>query len=95
MNLLDLNVVFKSVSKREGGDFVNDKGEKISYEPSYVVKFDEDVNGEILERRLKFPLTNKNLFNKLKDLDAYSKITLVCDIQLFTGNAKVLPIDMK
>lgn len=95
MNLVELNVVFKSISKRDGGEFVNDKGQKVSYDPAYVVKFDEDVNGEIQERRLKFPLSNKSLYNKLNELEPYSKISLVCDVQLFTGNAKILPIDMK
>lgn len=95
MNLLEINAVFKGVSKRDGGEFTNDKGEKISYDPAYVLKFDEDVNGEILERRLKFPLTNKTLYNKLSPLESYSKITLVCDVQLFSGNAKVTPVDLK
>lgn len=95
MNLLELNVVFKGVSKRDGGEFINDKGVKISYDPSYILKFDEDVNGDIVERRLKFPVTNKTLYNKLNPLEPYSKIILVCDVQLYTGNAKVLPIDIK
>ena len=95
MNLVDLSVVYKSVSKKDGGEFINDKGEKIQYDPSYVVKFDEEVNGEIQERRLKFPLSNKTLYGKLSELSPYSKITLVCDVQLFTGNAKILPVDIK
>lgn len=95
MNKLELSVVYKGVSKREGGEFTNEKGQVIKYEPSYVLKFDEEVNGEILERRLKFPVTNKTLFNKLSSIEAYSKVLLVCDVQLFTGNAKVTPIDLK
>jgi len=95
MNLVEFNVVYKGVSKRDGGEFTNEKGEVVKYEPSYVIKFDEDVDGDIRERRLKFPLTNKMLYSKLDGIDVYSKITLVCDIQLFTGNAKVLPIDIK
>lgn len=95
MNLLKLNVVFKGVSKRDGGEFTNDKGEIIKYDPSFIVKFDEDVNGEIVERRLKFPITNKALEHKLKEVEAYSKIVLLCDVQLYSANAKVLPIDME
>ena len=95
MNLLKLNVVFKGVSKRDGGEFTNDKGEVIKYDPSFIVKFDEDVNGEIVERRLKFPITNKALEHKLKEVEAYSKIVLLCDVQLYSANAKVLPIDME
>ena len=95
MNLLKMNVVFKGVTRRDGGEFTNDKGEVISYDPSFVVKFDEDSNGEIMERRLKLPITNKNLEKKLKETEPYSKITLVCDVQLYSANAKVLPIDME
>lgn len=95
MNLLKLNVVFKGVSKRDGGEFTNDKGEVIKYDPSFIIKFDEDVNGEIIERRLKFPITNKALEHKLKEVEAYSKIVLLCDVQLYSANAKVLPIDME
>lgn len=95
MNLLNLNCVFKSVSKKDGGEFTNDKGQVVKYDSSYIIKIDDNVNGEIIERKLKFPLTNKVLFDKLSKLELYSKITLICDVQLFTGNAKVLPVDIK
>ena len=32
-----------------------------------VLKFDEEVNGEVYERRLKFPTTNKELLASLKN----------------------------
>ena len=95
MNLVKIEAVYKGVSKRDGGEFTNDKGQVVQYDPCYVVKFDETVNGEIQERRLKFPLTNKALQHKLVELDTYSKIILVCDVQLFTSNAKVVPVDME
>ena len=95
MNLLKIEGVFKGVNKRDGGEFTNDKGQIVQYDPSYVVKFDENINGEIQERRLKFPITNKALYHKLSELDPYSKFTLLCDVQLFSANAKVLPMDME
>lgn len=95
MILLDLDCIFKSVSKKEGGEFTNDKGQIVKYAPSYIIKIDDNVNGEIVERKLKFPLENKALYNKLSELEAYSKICLVCTVQLFTGNAKVLPVNIK
>lgn len=95
MNLLKLEGVFKGVIKRDGGEFTNDKGQIVKYDPSYVVKFDETVNGEIQERRLKFPTTNKALHHKLSELEPYSKISLLCDVQLFSANAKVVPVDME
>lgn len=94
MNLLEMNVVFKGLAKREGGEFTNDRGQKVTYDESYLLKFDEEVNGEVFERRLKFPITNKQLANKLKDLDIYSKIVLICDVQLYASSAKIVPVDL-
>ena len=45
MNVLKLEVVFKSVTTREGGEFTNDKGQVIKYDPSFVIKFDDNSNG--------------------------------------------------
>lgn len=95
MNLLKLDVVFKSVNTRDGGEFTNDKGEVIKYDPAFVIKFDETVDNQIIERRLKFPITNKQLEKKLRELEPYSKIVLVCNVELFSGNAKLTPIDME
>ena len=94
MNLVKINGVFKSVSKRDGGVFTNDKDQVVSFDPSYVVKFDENVEGEIVERKLKFPLSNKTFYDKLGKLSPYTQICLMCDVQLFTGNAKVVPFDL-
>lgn len=94
MNLLEIDVVFKGLSRREGGQFTNDKGQQVTYDDSYVLKFDEEVNGEVYERRLKFPTTNKELASKLKELKVYSKIKLICDVQLYTSSAKIVPIDL-
>ena len=94
MNLLELDVVFKGLSKREGGEFINDKGQKVTYDDSYVLKIDEEVDGEAFERRLKFPITNKQLAQNLKNLEIYSKIKLICDVQLYTSSAKIIPIEL-
>lgn len=94
MNLLEMDVIFKGLSKREGGEFTNERGQKVTYDDSYVLKFDEDINGEAFERRLKFPITNKELAKKLKDLQTYSRIKLICDVQLYTSSAKLVPVDL-
>ena len=95
-NLFNLECVFKGVSKRDGGEFTNDKNVVVKYDPAYVIKLDEQLEtGDVVERRLKFPITNKTLYNKLSELDVYSKITLVCKVELYNGNAKVLPIDIE
>ena len=43
--------IFKGVKHRDGGKFVNQQGQEISYNDSYQVKFDEvDENKECFER---------------------------------------------
>lgn len=95
MNKLELNVVYKGISKRDGGEFLNDKNQNVKFDEAYVIKFDEQTDNGFTERRLKFPTTNKTLYNKLSTLEPYSKICLICDVQLYSSNAKVLPIDLK
>lgn len=94
MNLLEIDVIYKGLSKRDGGQFTNEKGQQVTYDDSYILKFDEEVNGEVFERKLKFPFTNKELANKLRKLEIYSKIKLICDVQLYTSSAKIVPVDM-
>lgn len=94
MNLLEMDVIFKGLSKREGGHFTNEKGQDVTYDDSYVLKIDEVINGEGFERRLKFPVSNKELANKLRDLETYSNIKLICDVQLYASSAKIVPVDL-
>ena len=86
--------IFKTVEKRNGGDFVDDKGKKIEYDSSYVVKFDENKDGNITEHKLKFPTSNRKLYDDLKVLPPYSPITLECEVLLYTNAAKVIPVNL-
>ena len=95
MNLVKFDVIYKSLSVREGGEFTNERNQVVKYEPTFVIQFDENLDGKIIERRLKFPFTNKNLEKKIRDLQSYSKIKLVCSVQLYDNGAKVTPIDVE
>lgn len=88
--------VFKSIERREGGAFTDDKGRDIKFDPAYVVKVDELLNGKINERKLKFPIDNANLYNKLVKLDTYTKIKMVFDVTFYGLNSqpRVIPIDL-
>ena len=60
--------VFKGLDKRAGGEFLNDKGQKVSYNEAYVLKVDELVDGSINERKLKIDTANTSLIDNLKKL---------------------------
>ena len=47
-------VIFKGIEERASGVFKNDKGQEISYPKAYVVRFDEEVEGDYQERKVKF-----------------------------------------
>lgn len=84
--------VFKGLEKRDGGEFLNDKGQKVSYKEAYVLKVDEIVDGSINERKLKVDTGNTSLIDSLKKLKPYDKIELECDVVLYNNSAKVVPV---
>lgn len=83
------DVVFKGIEERAGGIFKNDKGQEISYPKAYVVRFDEEVEGDYQERKVKFTGDNVGLFNRFKTLKAYDKINLVFDVTLGNNSCKI------
>lgn len=87
-------VMYKGIEKRDGGTFKNDKGQDINYDSSYVVKFDEIVENKINERKLKFPVSNKVLFEKFNNLRPYTEVLIDCDVVLGTNTCKLIPIDV-
>ena len=46
-------LIFKSIEKRSGGTFKNDKGQDVNYDASYVIKADEVKDKEVNERKFK------------------------------------------
>ena len=86
--------IFKSLRKREAGEFLNDDGKTIPYDSSFVITVDEDTDLGFKERTLKFPTTNTVLEHKLRELDPYTRINLLCEIVLYSSGARVLPVDL-
>lgn len=85
-------VVYKGVEKREGGSFKNDKGQEVEYTSSYLLKFDELVDGDPIERKVKFPSQNKELYNKFKELDVYTKVTVEFEVKMGQNTCKLIPV---
>ena len=44
--------VFRGLGKKEGGEFINERGIKVKYDASYVLKLDEEIDGKAYERKL-------------------------------------------
>ena len=87
-------VMYKGIEKREGGTFKNSQGQDINYDSAYVLKFDEIVNNKMDERKLKFPTSNKILYDKFSQLRPYTQIEITCDVVLMNNACRLVPIDM-
>lgn len=87
--------MFKGIEKREGGTFKNSNGQEVNYDASYVIKVDEIYNGQINERKMKFPVSNKVLFDKFAQFEPYTKVSITCDVQMLQSGSKLIPIDVE
>lgn len=89
--------MFKNVQDRERGSFTNkETGEVISYNACKVLVADElSEDGKMNERRFKIDNENVNLINEFCSLEAYTKISIIFDVVLYSANAKVTPISFE
>ena len=87
-------LIFKSINKREGGTFKNDKGQDINYDSSYIIKVDEVKGKDVNERKFKFPQTNKVLYDKFVDIEPYTKVDITFDVIISTNTCKLVPVDV-
>ena len=88
------NFVFKEIEKKDGGEFINDKGHKITFDPTYQVKVDENVEGKIQERIFKFKQTNKALAQKFEELKTYDSISIDFNVELYKNSVKLIPCEV-
>ena len=88
------NFIFKAIEKRDGGEFTNDRGDKITYDDYYRITVDEVKGDKITQRFFKFPIKNKALFEKFENLKPYEDILIVFDIELYISSVKLVPVDL-
>lgn len=86
--------IFRGLDKKDGGEFTNERGQAIKYDGSYVLKLDEVTEEGVYERKLKFPLKNTSLLDKVKNLKVYDEINVNCDVAFFNNQVKLIPIDV-
>lgn len=86
-------IIFKSIENRDGGKFVNDRGQEIKYQSCYILKADEIVNGKIYDLRFKILEENKTLINNLKTLESYTKIDIKFDVDCSGSFVRIVPTD--
>lgn len=86
-------VIYKGIEERDGGVFKNDKGQEIKYDKAYVVRFDEVIDGQAVERKVKFNGQNVALFTKFSGLKIYDKINIVFDVVIQNSGCKLSILD--
>lgn len=85
---------FKGLTKKDGGSFTNDKGQEITYKPSYSLKLDEMTEEGIYERIFKIA-DDSALVPSLQQLKPYQDITLEFDVFLYANSVKLVPCSLK
>lgn len=86
--------IFKSLERKDGGKFTNERGQEVNYDASYQLKVDENRDGVINERKLKISQKNDILIQKLMKKNPYEPIELLCDIEFYGSVCKVIPVDL-
>ena len=72
--------IFKNIKRKDGGEFVNQQRQKDSYKPSYEVKFDDMVDGEAFERKIKVSEEEGDLIQILSTFKTYQKVIFDFDV---------------
>ena len=82
---------FKSIVKRDAGEFTNNEGVKIPYKASYSLKVDEVTNSGIYERNFKIPVDSK-LPEILSNVKPYDDIVLDFEISFYSSGIRLTPV---
>ena len=85
---------FKGLTRKDGGSFTNDRGQEITYKPSYSLKLDEMTEEGIYERVFKIA-DDSALVSSLQQLKPYQDITLEFDVILYANSIKLVPFALK
>ena len=75
---------FKSLTKKDGGSFTNNKGQVITYRPSFSLKVDELTENGIFERIFKIS-EDSPLLNSLVNFKPYDDIVLDFDVKFYAS----------
>ena len=88
--------IFKGIKHQDGGKFVNQQGQEISYDDSYKVKFDEiSEDNECTERTVKVTKTQTALIEKLKKIDIYKKVIFIFEVGFNSRGITLKLIDVQ
>ena len=87
--------IYRGIERRDGGNFINDKGDTISYKPSYRVKVDEVLPNGVFERVLKVAEENTQLINNFQLLDNYQRILITFDVAFYATKVSLVPEDVE
>lgn len=88
------NFIYKGLEKKDGGEFTNEKGQKITYKPSYLIKFDEQKDSTIYDRKTKISVEDVTLYEKLKLIKLYTPVEFIFDVSFYSGGVIARLVDV-
>lgn len=81
---------YRGITGKPGGEFVNNKGVKVSYDASYEIKVDEFTESGMFERRFKTPVDSP-IVRQLSQIDLYQDVIIDFDVKIYGSNIKLIP----
>ena len=91
-----IEAIYKGVKETKAGSFINTQGEKINYNDSYKLFFDQFINGIYKETSLK--IKKELAINIIPNFKAYDKIVINLDITIYGNDnisIKIVSIEKK
>lgn len=85
---------FKGLVQKDGGEFTNARGEKLTYKPSYQLKLDELSENGVNERIFKLPIDSP-LVPELSKKRLYEDINIEFEIEFYSSGIKLTPVALK
>lgn len=82
---------FKELKSKDGGSFINAKGDKIDYDASYALKVDEVTEAGIYERVFKVK-TDSELIQALSQLKPYQDFVLEFNVDIYSTRIVLTPV---
>lgn len=87
--------VFKSLNERDGGEFTNDRGQKIKYDSKFLLKVDERTDDGIFDRVFTVSKENTELINQIRQCPSYSDVEIEFDVKMYNSQVKLVPISFE
>lgn len=85
-----LECIYKGIREIKAGEFLDSNGEKIKYNDSYRLRFDQIING--LPKETEIKVKKELALNIIKNFNIYDKIVITFNIVFYNNNKIIIDV---